>query len=193
MSTVEELREAWRRIEAWLGANVPVLFAELNAPAAPDEIAAAESAIGVAFPAEFRASLAVHDGQRLADATFGQWEPFDLRRVVERWRSLAERVATGTFPDHDEPHIQTRGPVRPRWWSRAWIPIAADGTGDLLAIDLEPPPGGDLGQVILFQHDTPYREVVASSFGAWLQQIAALLESGAYVSTPAGYALQPKA
>src|SRR5262245_38064230 len=96
-------------------------------------------AIGMKFPPELRESLAVHAGQRQSDAAFGQWELFDLERVTSRWDSLAERVASGQFPDHDEPHIQIRGPVRPRWWDRAWIPVAADGTGDLLAVDLNPP------------------------------------------------------
>jgi cell wall assembly regulator SMI1 len=82
--------------------------------------------------------------------------------------------------------------VRQRWWDRAWIPIAADGTGDLLAVDLNPPAAGAHGQVVLFQHDTPYREVVAADVGLWLKQIAELLESGAYVPTPAGYSLQPR-
>ena len=41
-------------------------------------------------------------------------------------------------------------------------------------------------------HPKKFGVRVAADFGLWLKQIAELLESGAYVPTPAGYSLQPR-
>jgi hypothetical protein len=48
-------------------------------------------------------------------------------------------------------------------------------------IDLDPPPEGTRGQVILYDHEVGPMRVVAPSFSAWLARIAAALEAGKLV------------
>ena len=57
--------EAWARIEEWLARHTPASAAALAPPADPADIAAAEAALGLAFPPELVESLRRHDGQRI--------------------------------------------------------------------------------------------------------------------------------
>jgi cell wall assembly regulator SMI1 len=67
------------------------------------------------------------------------------------------------------------------WWNPKWVPLTYSGSGDHHCPDLAPTPGGEVGQIILMYHDVPTRQVVARSFGAWLEALAADLEAGRYV------------
>jgi len=76
--------------------------------------------------------------------------------------------------------VRPVGPVRPVWWSEQWIPFAYDGVGDLQCIDLDPPEGGKVGQVVTYWHDRGEREHVADSLNEWLAHLADDLEAGKY-------------
>ena len=60
------------------------------------------------------------------------------------------------------------------------MPVAGNGCGDLICLDLDPPAGGAVGQVIEFLHADEDRTVLAPSLGAWLEGFAAGLEAGEY-------------
>src|SRR6185369_6214514 len=60
---VARMNALWTRLERWLEARSPALFATLGPPAAEEAIAAAERHLGLRFPADLRASLLVHEGQ----------------------------------------------------------------------------------------------------------------------------------
>ena len=49
------------------------------------------------------------------------------------------------------------------------------------SVDLDPYPGGSVGQVISVWHDQPLRTVLAPSFCHWLDGFANGLESGLYM------------
>jgi cell wall assembly regulator SMI1 len=180
MTIEDEIRAHWRRIEAWLSANVQPLAKALRPPATAEAIAQAEAALGVAFPSEFIASLAVHDGQDDREfEVFGQWGLLDLANIVDVWRVLSGLQQTGVLNTFDEPRlILTEGAVRPRAWDRAWIPVATKGTGDYLLLDLNPPDTGRRGQIITYGHRSSTRTVVVPDFSAWLGKIADQLASG---------------
>lgn len=59
----------------------------------------------------------------------------------------------------------------------AWIPVARDWGGNILAIDLAPGPAGKWGQVIIFGRDYDCKYVVARSFAAFLAMVADDLSS----------------
>jgi molybdopterin molybdotransferase len=182
MTTDDEIRAHWQGIEAWLSANVPPLAQGLRPPATAQAIAQAETALGVGFPSEFIASLAVHDGQDDREfEVFGQWGLLDLANIVHAWRVLSGLRQKRVLNTFDEPGlIVAEGTVRPRAWDRAWIPVATKGTGDYLLLDLNPPDTGRRGQIITYGHRSSTRTVVAPDFGAWLGQIADQLTSGAF-------------
>ncbi len=191
MSTTD-LATTWHRIEAWLGAHVPRLAADLAGPAPATAIAAAEAAFGQPLPADLVASVAIHDGQRGAGfELFGRWGLMSLDRAVEYWRMFEDLAAAGTF--EGTLPIAAHGPVRAVWWTPAWLPFAVDARGDVLALDLDPTEGGRRGQVIRYLHDRARREVIAPDLGAWLAAIADDLEADRYevVAGGAQLALRP--
>jgi cell wall assembly regulator SMI1 len=194
MTSEAEIRAYWQRIEAWLSANVLPLAQALRPPAAAEAIAQAETALGVSFPPEFIASLAIHDGQDASEfEIFGDWGLLDVNGIVRKWRLLASLVDKGVLHTFDDPQwVLTEGPVRPRAWDRAWIPVATMGTGDYLLLDLNPPEGGRPGQIITYDHDSSTRAVVAADFGVWLGQIANQLETGEFEPVAGGSYLARK-
>ncbi|KAF2404582.1 cell wall assembly and cell proliferation coordinating protein [Trichodelitschia bisporula] len=63
----------------------------------------------------------------------------------------------------------------------AWIPLARDWGGNLIAVDLAPGPMGKWGQIILFGRDYDTKFVVARSWSAFLASLADDLTSGSKV------------
>lgn len=68
--------------------------------------------------------------------------------------------------------------VQPVYAHPMWIPLAKDFDGNNIAVDLAPGPKGRVGQVILFGRDFDTKYVVSPSWGDFLAQFAADLESG---------------
>ena len=66
------MKDLWDRLEAWHAKQGSSL--QLRPPATAEQIAAAEEAMGLVFPDDFRASLLVHDGQE-SDASVTPWCP----------------------------------------------------------------------------------------------------------------------
>ncbi len=56
-----------------------------------------------------------------------------------------------------------------------------DNSGNHALIDLDPAPGGAVGQVVGFDHEAGPTGVLAPSFAAWLAALAAGLEAGYYL------------
>jgi cell wall assembly regulator SMI1 len=169
----------WSRIEAVLRAAVPDRCAALPVGATPAAIAAAERRLGFALPEGVRESYAVHDGSGGADVmphnVYGLVDVplLSLEEAIRDRQMWLDFLDRGAFR---EP--RPRGPIRPEWWNRWWVPVTWDGGGDHLCIDLDPAPGGLAGQVIYFSHEEGPLEVVASSWRAFLAGYAADLETG---------------
>ena len=100
-----------------------------------------------------------------------------LQWVVAHWESWTGLASSGTF---DGIHGAPRGPVRADWWNRRWVPIGVNGVGDMVCLDLDPPEGGTVGQVIEVLHEDGDRTVLAPSLSAWLDGFAYDLETEAY-------------
>jgi cell wall assembly regulator SMI1 len=178
--------ETWKRIEAWLAQNAPEILADLQAPAAPQDIQNTERALGQQLPDEMAASYRIHNGSRGGAAPLlGKWRLLSLDQIEERWRELNtfnenQKDAEDEFGDK-EFETQTDPGIQEGWWRNAWIPIASNGSGDFLCVDLDPAPGGKRGQIISYLHADGSRKRVANSFGKWLGQFADDLERGAFI------------
>ena len=59
-----------------------------------------------------------------------------------------------------------------------WIPYTI-GNGDCLCINTNPDvrPNGNFGEIICHVHDNPHEPGIASSYGAWLDNLAQRLEN----------------
>ena len=167
-----------RTLTTWLAKHAPTLATSLAPPASPEAIAEIESLLGCVIPADYRAFLERHDGQRFVpvDDAHGTLAPlfsgFDL---------LPAAFAAGEYEtiqnDWDEEgpgDIVAHGPVRAMYKNPRWWPITCVfGASQYHCLDLDPAPGGTAGQVIFISDDDENRRVVAPSFAAFLARIAA--------------------
>lgn len=147
----------WGRLEAWAKKNAKRSL-RLKKGASEKQIAAAEKKMKLNFPAAFRASLLLHDGQDAKDDTF-EWMPgcsplASLDAIVEQWVDEQEQV------DPDEPKKAVEGGLL---WNVLWhprrVPIA--GTpywdGDNTYLDLHPGPKGHRGPDHHARHRVRFR------------------------------------
>ncbi len=184
--TVPTIAASWERIHKALGAVETDHLQSLEKPAKAEAIAKLEATLGVTLPAEFKQSLAIHDGQKSGaqigafpgfyhDYIGGSYYLMDLKAIVRDWKSLRAVKKAGDFDDSAaEPD---RG-VAACWWDELWIPFAANGGGDYFCIDLKPARGGSVGQIISFEGNAGPRRITAKSFTVWLEQQAKAFESG---------------
>ena len=66
---------------------------------------------------------------------------------------------------------------------RAWIPLVEMNDSNQIGIDLDPGPGGVVGQVINFGRDQEQKYVLARSWAHFLEDVADELERGNFVIT----------
>lgn len=170
------IASTWERIETEIKRLNWVESRKLNKGASAASLAKVEKTLGVTLPDEFRESYALHDGQDSGTAFL--LGPSDegycllpLAQVLKEakiWADLKEDFA-------DEEVSADKG-IRADWWNTKWLPIAGNGGGDFLCLDLAPAKGGQLGQIITMNHESPTRELWAKSFGEWLHSVAEQLK-----------------
>ena len=169
------MKEVWQHIETWLKAHNPELLKGINPGATEEQVRHLEEALGVKFPEPFRSSTLIHDGQdENLPGLINDWDLLSLHRIKAEWELWKELLDGGEFSDYQS---QPEAGVKNNWWNERWIPIAGDGAGNFLCLDLDPAPGGDVGQIITMWHDDAERVIIAQSFKDWLGTFAAGLES----------------
>lgn len=174
----------WARLGAWIATTgAPPLL--LDEPATEKAIKAAEKDLGLTFPADFRASLRLHDGQAAGKAVTFPWLPgcppmYGVETLVAEHRKLAR--AAKPKADTCDPTNRVRSGPRP-----GRIPIA-DGT----YLDFEPGPAGTPGQLITAVSKTDF-VVIDLSLTAALERWVTVLERGIWVHDPASNAVHPRA
>jgi cell wall assembly regulator SMI1 len=177
---------AWQRLEAFVDAGGGGLA--LNGPASDRAIAQAEKAMKVAFPADFRASLKVHDGQ--AEGAEFPWMPgvaplWPVARIVEEHAKLQQQLAAKHQPKKET--VDAHGKLKGGVYRTGRIPIA-----DKTFLDLDPGPNGVAGQLITMTSKTDF-VVIDASFGAALERWAGALERNIWVYDRARRAAFPRA
>ncbi|MEO1330314.1 MAG: SMI1/KNR4 family protein [Pseudomonadota bacterium] len=154
--------------------------------AAPERIAAAEAAIGRALTPELKAFLARHDGSAETFVAPG-WRLLSADLIIATWPAWVDLYQNACVPggylfDPDADLRAPDGPAKGDLWMRLdWIPFAEDGTGDQLCIDLDPAPGGAVGQIVEFRHDDDARTVLAPGLAVWFERLAAEMADGRIV------------
>jgi cell wall assembly regulator SMI1 len=174
----------WARIEAWLRHNAPGEFENARPPASNRSINRLEDTTGLRLPPQMEQSYKVHDGFWADLFLFGEvfgGHLLSLQAIESdwlRWRDVSAECGFATMA------AEPVGPIKPQHWSLGWLPVTDPGNGNCFCVDLDPAPGGVVGQVIWFDRvDGPVR-VVAAGFAEWLEQYATGLESGRIVYHP---------
>ena len=158
--------ESWQRLDGWLQSMPAAAPEGFKAPACDAEIHLLEGALGAKLPDDFVASVKIHNGQ--ADRCMGCFNGdnlLDVRGILREWTSWRDLVVEGAF---DGITSDPDGGIKDDWFNLQWIPFAANGMGDCLCLDLDPAPGGTVGQVIRVLHDDERRECLAASYEQWL-------------------------
>jgi cell wall assembly regulator SMI1 len=101
--------------------------------------------------------------------------------VVYEWSVWREVLLAGDLPELLDP---PQDPIKPFPWNLKWIPLTEVGGGGHYCVDLDPAPGGRVGQIIYFYTAIGPIRIVATGFAEWLEQYAARLESGLYTLGP---------
>ena len=164
---------------ALLRALPDALRDDLRPGASETALADAERALGLALPADVRAVYAAHDGQAGdAPGALGGLRFLPLADVAAEHAKWADVLATS--PDLAGLPVEAvpAGAVAATTWDARWVPVADDGAGNGLAVDLAAGPVGTQGQVVTVGADEPTRRVLAPSLPALLDRLAALFASG---------------
>lgn len=149
----------------------------LRPGAAEQDIATLEHGLGFEVSAELKTLLRIHDGTQHEWRLLPGWELFSAARIVHEWKVWAELYHQQFKPDNLA--CSASGPIKSdEWWRLKWVPFCGDGGGNHLCIDLDPAPGGRVGQVIEMWHDDPQRVVIASSLQDYFSQIATEMAAG---------------
>ena len=169
---------AWNNVVTALGTHAGSLG--LRPGASDADIAAAEAALGVALPDDYKAWLRLHDGQDHVQNGI-DWLPasgrlLPLAVTLERWRDEQEWVDPndeGFKYGQDDRRIRCviRHPKRIVIAGNLW------GDGDNTYLDLVPGTDGVVGQVIVAVTECDFL-VVANSFLDFLQRWSAAFGSG---------------
>jgi cell wall assembly regulator SMI1 len=131
--------EIWDRLEAALKAAAPDIRKSLKKKTTEAKLTKLEKKLGVTLPADLRASLLRHDGQKdEADGLFpedyiddmaGEFLLLSTAEIESDWKMWQELTDGGEFAGN----TTTPGKgVLGGWWNRGWVPFATDGGGDYL-------------------------------------------------------------
>lgn len=168
--------DAWSRLVTALGDAAPRLG--LRPPATETQLVATEVMLRTRLPADYRAWLAIADGQEpwaLSILPSGGWF-VSLDRLLAQW--MHERQFD--LDDYDDiPETQDDDRVRFYVFHPKRITIAGSEylDGDNTVLDLIPGPAGTVGQIANLVSECDY-EVIGTSLSAYFTRVAELLETG---------------
>ena len=172
--------DLWRRIERVLEQHAPETAATLASPATDQDISILEVAISQPLPADFRASLKMHNGQRdptRCHAFCGEGMLLATGEIADRWKMVTEI---------DEDDRFSAAPGQGPWWKKTCIPFT-DAEGNMLCCDMDPSLGSRMGEVVCHVHDSEIERGLSTSYSAWLSSLAARLEAGRFRIDEYGY------
>jgi cell wall assembly regulator SMI1 len=176
---MNEITEVWTQLKSWLATNIPQMLEGMNEGASEQQISDLEANLGVTLPDDYKTFLRLCNGESDdSEVGFYDGELLSARHVWNQAKSWRDLVADGTFEgEFSDPETG----IRNDWWNPKWIPFTHSGSGDHLCLDLDPAPGGTVGQVISMWHDDGRREMMYANFTAWLEHVLHGLESGEIV------------
>ncbi|HEY9596671.1 MAG TPA: SMI1/KNR4 family protein [Cyanophyceae cyanobacterium] len=184
--------ELWSALEEWLGQHLPEVLADFNPGCLSEEFTDLEHCLDCRLPEDVKAFYRRHDGQKGQTTGLFCGLPFlstlDLYDQWSGWRDLAledeeiiTEIESESYPDRA---------IKPVYINLKWIPLAHDGSGNHLGVDLDPDTAGVVGQVINFGADETRKFVLADSLTDFMAWMLAQYQAGNYQSSERSLALQ---
>jgi cell wall assembly regulator SMI1 len=168
--------ESWDVIVDWLGQHSPPELTLIRPPAAEDDIRDAARIVGTALPDDLVAWWRRADGQAGKGNLLPPfYSPYSVRTALDRrdvwmtaWNGVMEQASGEQFAAQlaQEDRAPAGSPCKGAWLPR-WLPIAGDGGGNDLFVDLRPGPAH--GCVRQFLRDD------GAGDAAWWGGVAAML------------------
>ncbi|MEU2613502.1 SMI1/KNR4 family protein [Micromonospora sp. NPDC007271] len=182
--------ESWNIIVGWLGRHAPLELALIRPPAAEDDIRDVAQRVGTALPNDLVAWWRRADGQAGKGALLPPfYSPYSIRRALDSrdvwmtaWNGVMEQASADQFAAYvaQENRAPAGSPCKGAWLPR-WLPIAGDGGGNDLFVDLRPGPAH--GCVRQFLRDDGASDTACwSSVAAMLAEVADALTQDSPVS-----------
>lgn len=165
-----QARLVWRNCYALLDEWAPEIRQRLPPGATAAIIAETERCIGRPLPPIVAELYKVHNGFGLPAILEGksQYTPLlSLEDALAEWRFKVSSVGDAK---HRPPNHRSEG-VRAAYWVQGWLPIATFGNGDLLFLDLDPAPGGRLGQIVEWLHEEHSFPVRDRDIGTYMEHL----------------------
>ena len=166
------LTERWKTVADWLGAEHPDALATFRPPAKEAEIAAAEASLGVALPEDYRAFLALHDGQEDIGPMVAYCSLLPVGELATSRTYHAGLFSEGSFGDD-----AVQAGIAPVAWNDGWIPVGKFRRS-VMILDLAPTSAGTLGQIFIAHSDDDVRRIVAPSFADLVSRYFQELQDG---------------
>lgn len=183
---MESIAQSWKRIETWLQTFAPTCAASLHPGATPEEIAEAETQLGLALPEDIKAFYRMHNGaavsHKFSGTSVAAFCPLkDMGGYWQWYQNLAKDDPE--WSQHSpiwlrESHIYPFQPAQPVTWHPAWLPFTSTIDRDHLCFDLAPLPAGHVGQILDRCHEVGPFYVPFTGLGQFLSTYAEQLESG---------------
>lgn len=168
--------ESWNIIVEWLARHSPPELALIRPPAAEDDIRETERGVGTVLPDDLVAWWRRADGQA-GHGSLMPWfySPHSAREALNKrnvwmtaWNGVMEQADPERFAAYvaQEDQAPSGTPCKGAWLP-SWLPVAGDGGGNDLFVDLRPGPAH--GCVREF-----FRDAGASDAARW-DSVAAML------------------
>jgi cell wall assembly regulator SMI1 len=181
MSQVDEVLSLWRRIVQWLTAHTPAHADALNPPATREQIAWAESKMGLRLPVELRQLLMVNNGstakhRSLPGNSFydarggGDYSPFPSGYMF-----CDVNLICSLYTGNRSASISMQEPgSRYEYWKEGWVPVFRQKDVHRgLYLDLS---DGKVPAPVYEYEEESFPEPAAPSLARYLNSVADALE-----------------
>lgn len=181
------VRRSWTSIVGWLETHAPTSAAALRDPVPEVVLSWGQKTTGREWPEQLVAWLRMNDGGgRPSDAeVLPLGFPLGASGIVENWQVNVD-VTDDLTGEIWEPAEVAGAEGQPAGsnaapFLRSWLPVASNGSGDHLFVDLRPGPRS--GLVAEFEHDNGgfTRPALWPDIAAMLEDVASALRNGRWV------------
>ncbi|MGO4543623.1 SMI1/KNR4 family protein [Paenibacillus sp. 2TAB23] len=168
-----------KELLALLEEKFPSLTDSLNPPATPLELAEAEQRLGLTLPDDLRQLYLAFNGEKQMGAgLFFGLRFLSLDELEAEWQVWADLDAD--YGEEGNHYSIPTGWIKEKYINRGWLPIAEDGGGNHLGIDVDPDAEGISGQVINFGRDEEMKYVIAHRLADFLRFMCDTVKAGNY-------------
>ncbi len=197
-----DLAARWTSWIALLESHGFTIRPVLQPPASDIELTLLEASTGLTLTDEITALYRLNNGQRIrptlgmvrdgraapwpngAVPLFGFYEFLGTVKAASAWRGwkdIFDQFGPDGMAEMAEPvEVREATKVKREYWVPGWLPFARDGGGNALAFDIDPEPGGTVGQIITIGSDEDVRHVLATSISALLGRLVEEWTQGRY-------------